>query len=311
MNKNNSTVLIYLFFFSLLEMILTFLIKYDLNSISISEFNILFIGNILPISIEIVLIILILMHLFIKKNIHISHRISIFIVISASFTLLLVGYITNKIGYQFNDNYIFNFPIKRVVTGGSLMFSFFLKIYLITLLINLFFNNSFVVYLKSLLSTLSVFILAFLTIFVLTTKNGFVSTNLKPSSSSIAVVLGAAVWNDKPSTLLIGRTKKASELLIHKKIAKIQFTGSNAPGEISEASAAYNYAISLGVKKHLLAIEETTTTTTEQIKFIKKNLVKIQGNYSVIIISDQFHLTRVLEICKFFDVYTGWPENDP
>ena len=58
----------------------------------------------------------------------------------------------------------------------------------------------------------------------------------------------------------------------------------------------------MGVKKHLLAIEETTTTTTEQIKFIKKNLVKIQGNYSVIIISDQFHLTRVLEICKFFDV---------
>jgi len=302
MNKNNSSVLIYLFFISLLELILTFLIKYDLNAIAFIEFNLLFIGNIIHLSVEIVLITLIITHIFSKRNINLSHKISIATLVSTSFILLLLSYLTNKMGYQFPNDYVLNYSIKRVVTGGSLMFSFFLKLYLITLLVNLFFNSSFVVYLKSLLTSLFVFILAFLTIFVLTTKNGFVPSNLKPSNSTIGVVLGAAVWNDKPSTLLIGRTKKASELLRNKKIAKIQLTGSNAPGEISEASAAYNFAISLGVKKHFMNVEENTTTTTEQIKFIKKNLVNTKEKYSILIISDQFHLTRVLEICKFFDV---------
>lgn len=302
MNKNNSTVLIYLFFVSLLEMILTFLIKYDLNSISIRQFNIFFIGNLLPICIELILVILLVTQLFNKKSILTSHKVSLAVLITISFILLFTSYLTNKIGYKFPEEYIFNYPFKRVIIGGSLMVSFFIKLYLIILLINLFFNSNFIVYLKSLLTTLFVIIIAFLTIFVLTTKNAYSSSKLKPSSKSVGVVLGAAVWNDKPSTLLIGRIKKAEELLRNKRISKIQLTGSNAPGEISEAKAAYNYGLSLGIKKHLMIIEDKTTTTTEQIQFIKRELVKNQSNYSILIISDQFHLTRVLEICKFFNV---------
>ena len=302
MNKNNSTILIYIFTISLLELLLTFMIKYDLNSIAIGEFNLFYIGNILPISIELILILFVLGHLFSKKTIKITHQIILFVFITTSFGLLLASYLTNKIGFNFPNEYIFNYPYSRVVPGAALMISFFIKLLMITLLLNLFFNSSFIVYLKSIFTTLLIFVISFVSIFVFTTKNGYKATSLKLSNKTIAVVLGAAVWKDKPSTLFKGRIIKAEELLKEKKIVKIQFTGSNAPGEISEARGAYNYALSLGIKKHLMSIEEETTTTTEQIKFIKNNIANNRKYSSVIIISDQFHLTRVLEICKFFDV---------
>ena len=302
MNKKNSTILIYIFIVSLLELILTFLIKYDLNSIPTKEFNLFYIGNILPISIEFILILFIVAQFLSKKEIKIFHQVVLFVFITTSFSLLLASYLTNKIGFNFPNEYIFNYPYSRVIHGAALMISFSLKLFLITLLLNLFFNSSFIVYLKSVFTTLIIFIIAFISIFVFTTKNGYDVTNLKPSNRTIAVVLGAAVWKDKPSTLFKGRIIKAEELIRAKKISKIQFTGSNAPGEISEAKGAYNFALSHGIKKHLMSIEEETTTTTEQIKYIKNNIANNSKYASILIISDQFHLTRVLEICKFFDV---------
>ncbi len=302
MNKQNSTVLIYIFIVSFLELILTFLIKYDLNGISIDEFSLFYIGNILPIAIEVFLLLLVIGQLLRKGNISALHRGVLFLLATISFILLLASYLTQKLGFTFPTEYIFNYPYSRVVPGIAQMLSFSTKIFLITLLLNLFFNNGAIVYLKSLFTTIFVFVVAFATIFVFTTKKSYSSIGVKPASNRIAVVLGAAVWSDKPSTLLKGRTRKAEQLLRGKKISKIQFTGSNAPGEISEAKAAYNYARSLGIKKHLMNTEEKTTTTTEQIKFIKNNLLKNKKYTSLIIISDQFHLTRVLEICKFFSV---------
>jgi len=302
MNKNNSTILIYIFTISLLELILTFLIKYDLNSIPIRDFNLFYIGNILPVGLELVLILFIFGQLFSKKKIQISHQVILFLFITTSFALLLASYLVNKIGFNFPSEYIFNYPYSRVVPGAALMISFFLKLFTITLLLNLFFNSNYVVYLKSMVTTLFIFLIGFLTIFAFTTKNGFSSEKLKPSSKTLGVVLGAAVWNDKPSTLFKGRIEKATELVKNKRASHIQLTGSNAPGEISEAKAAYYYALSLGIKKHFMDTEENTTTTTEQIKFIKKNLANNRNYSSILIVSDQFHLTRVLEICKFFGV---------
>lgn len=182
------------------------------------------------------------------------------------------------------------------------MTSFFIKIYIITLLVNLFFNSGIVVYLKSLLTTLFVFIISVALVYFFTTKNGYDNIEILQSNKTIAVVLGAAVWNDAPSTLFKGRIEKANELLQEHKISKIQLTGSNAPGEISEAKAAFNYGLKLGIRRHLMNVEENTTTTSEQIKFIKKHIVNSRKYNNILIVSDQFHLTRVLEICKFFDV---------
>ncbi len=51
-----------------------------------------------------------------------------------------------------------------------------------------------------------------------------------------------------------------------------------------------------------MLIEEKTSTTAEQIKFIRNNLSSNPHFHSILIISDQFHLARVMQMCNFFGV---------
>jgi vancomycin permeability regulator SanA len=279
------------------------MIKYDLNSLSIQNFNLFYIGNLIPIILEVVLLLFVIGHLFRKNSIQFPHKISLSLLPTISVVLLLVSYLAMKMNYHFTDEYIFSYPIKKVVIGGALLLAFILEVYIIMLLLNLFFNKSFVVYLKSFVTTLFILTIVFGSIFVFTTKNVYSSDKLKPSNNRIGVVLGAAVWhNGKPSPVFRGRIDKANYLLKTKNISKIQLTGSNAPGEVSEARTAFKYAFNHGVKKHLMLLEENTTTTTEQIKYIKSKFSNNPNYSSILIISDQFHLTRVLEISKFFGV---------
>ena len=222
MNKNNSSILIYIFLISLLELLLIFLIKYDLNSVAIAEFNIFYIGNIIPLSLQVLLFIFLIGQLFSKNSIPLTHQFVLFILSTVSLTFLLASYLANKLGFSFPNEYIFNYPFERVIPGFALMASFFIKVYLLTLLLNLFFNNGFVVYVKSLLTTIFVFVIAIALIFVLSTKNGYDNLEIKQSNKAVAVVLGAAVWNTEPSTLFKGRIIKASELLKNRKKLSIQ-----------------------------------------------------------------------------------------
>ncbi|MBI9070339.1 MAG: YdcF family protein [Melioribacteraceae bacterium] len=121
--------------------------------------------------------------------------------------------------------------------------------------------------------------------------------------SEIAVVLGAAVYRDnKPSPILKGRIEKAKELIQNNEIGKVQLTGGKAPGEITEGMCAYNYLIEKGIDEDKLLLEEDTKTTSEQIRFIKNNLVNKKGFDKIIVISDSFHLVRILEMSKFFNI---------
>jgi len=279
------------------------MIKYDLNALPINNFNLFYVGNLIPIILEVVLLLFLFGQMLNKKSLLFSQKMNLVLLMSITFGLLLTSYLAVKMGVKFPDDYLFSYPLKKVIIGGTLLLSLILELFIITLLLNLFFNKGFIVYLKSSFTTIFILIISFGSIFVFTTRNGYNEDNLKPSNRSIAVVLGAAVWSDnKPSPIFKGRIEKANELIKNKRISKIQLTGSNAPGEISEARTAYKYGLNLGIKKHVMLIEEKTTTTTEQIKFIKKELSNSHNYTSILIISDQFHLTRVLEICKFFDV---------
>jgi uncharacterized SAM-binding protein YcdF (DUF218 family) len=79
-------------------------------------------------------------------------------------------------------------------------------------------------------------------------------------------------------------------------------TGSNAPGEMTEADVAFEYAKSKGVDIALIEVESKTTSTNEQIRFIKDNLAVRDDIKDIIIISDSYHLPRVMEISKFYNV---------
>jgi vancomycin permeability regulator SanA len=118
-----------------------------------------------------------------------------------------------------------------------------------------------------------------------------------------AVVLGAAVWsNNQPSTIFEGRIKKVHQLSSVGKVGTVQFTGGNAPGEISEALAASNYYNSLGATGSRLEIEEQTSTTAQQVEFTRNKYFRQERPVRVVLISDDFHLPRALEMCRFFNI---------
>ncbi|MEP0860435.1 MAG: YdcF family protein [Ignavibacterium sp.] len=122
---------------------------------------------------------------------------------------------------------------------------------------------------------------------------------LDKKTSYTVVVLGAAVWSDnKPSPILAARVDKAIDLLKNFNIDKLYLTGSNAPGELSEAEVALKYLESKKVSFQKVITENNTTSTTEQIQFIK-NKLSDESKRNLIIVSDSFHLVRIKEISKF------------
>lgn len=110
------------------------------------------------------------------------------------------------------------------------------------------------------------------------------------------------MWSgNRPSPIFLGRIDKGAKLYKQKAIKKIQLTGGNAPGEVSEAKAAFNYLIEHHkLDSNSILIEELTSTTNEQIRYIRNNFIKEESSSNFIFISDEFHLMRITEMAKFY-----------
>ena len=67
-NTKNSNVIIYMFFLSILNVLMIYLIKYDLNSIPIKNFSLDNLGNLAPLIIEWVFLILLFISLIVEKE---------------------------------------------------------------------------------------------------------------------------------------------------------------------------------------------------------------------------------------------------
>jgi uncharacterized SAM-binding protein YcdF (DUF218 family) len=123
---------------------------------------------------------------------------------------------------------------------------------------------------------------------------------------NVAVVLGAAVWsNNIPSPSLASRAEKALELYKIGVVKKIQLTGGNAPGELSEAEVAYRYLKLKGVDTNNMWIEKKTSNTAEQVRFVKEELIDRKHIENIVFVSNSYHLTRINEICSFYKINAG------
>ena len=292
-----------MFFTSLLNLLIVFLVKYDLNSISVRNFDITNVGNLFPITLQVFFLLILFISLFVRSEFSSTTKALLFLMSIISLVLLVFGYLHNKFNINYLNEYIFGYPTQKVINGIFLSGGFFIQVFLAILLFNLLFNQTYISYVRSLLVTVAFLVIIFVSVFIFTTVQEFRVVNVKPGSNNVAVVLGAAVWqHDQPSPIFKGRIEKANQLYRSKKIYKIQLCGGNAPGEVSEAKAALEYAIKLNIRRHAIMIEEETSTTVEQIKYIRTHLA-LNPNYNeIFIISDQFHLARVKEISKFFGV---------
>lgn len=234
-----------------------------------------------------------------RKDINILLGIGVFLFIP----LVIIGVISLS-GISMGPAYIFSVPIKKVYLGLLFFLELFFELYLLFIVWGFVVDRKFFSYVRSVyISLISLFFLMFFAFcYTLKYSNGESEIG-KSETYDVAVILGAAVWShDRPSPIFEGRIKKAFDLYTEKRISKIQLTGGNAPGEISEAETAFNYLTDLGVDKDDIVIEKSTSATSEQINFIYNDLIKRHHFSKILIISDAFHLPRILEISKFYGI---------
>jgi vancomycin permeability regulator SanA len=289
--------------FFIVQLVALFSLKYFNQNLSLSEFKIGFIGNVFLLLIYLMII----SGLFINSIIggkKISNK-YIFSFIIISWLLLFLAFLSTKIDFGLAKIYLFGQPGNKLLSG--LLYSFFL-IGLFAILFHIWISSiskSKAAFIKSIFSSILMLLIFLILTFIYTTSFGYAAGNwkLNRNSNNMAVVLGAAVWSGNlPSPTLSGRVDKALELVNNGFAGKILVTGSSAPGELTEAEVALNYLLAKGIDTSIVSIETTTTSTTEQIQFIRNNLIASPNLADIIVISDPYHLPRVIEISKFFNL---------
>ena len=304
-SKSNITYIGVLAFILILLFDLTFLfyLKYRNQNLSLDEFSFINFGNLLNIS-SVLLIVIGLVLAFLKKQ-SINKIKLVWILILILQVNLILAYFVADFKLPFDKYYLLGQPGNRLFIGLvyiSLQFIQFTIMFVILLSLLQVKN---LLFLRSLLNSflLMFAILIFSFVFIVMKENQFDQKLLKKENENIAVVLGAAVWSgNKPSPSLAARVDRALDLLDDGEVSSIFLTGSNAPGELAESEVAYRYIKSKRGHLENIFIEKNTTSTNEQIRFIKKNLIKDGDKKNIVIVSDGYHLVRIIEISKFHNI---------
>ena len=297
-----SKLIVFLYVIPVVEILVLFIIKYFNVNSGLNGFKITYTGNV----VEIVLALLLLSGIFflsLKKDIFdksLKYLLAVSLIYLGTELVALFFILTN---INVSDIFILGYPFKKVFIAALLISYKLIYIYLIIFVWLSAFSKRRNIFVTSVIITLLTTVIFILLSYVynLSYEPPKISGR---NGNNLAVVMGAAVWSKNiPSPLFRGRILKAAELYRNGFVNKIQVTGGNAPGEISEARAAYNLLVNhFNVKPEDVLVEENTTTTYEQIKFIKRRLNNIYRNGKIFIVSDKFHLRRVLEMCDFLNV---------
>lgn len=282
-------------FLELFTLFFFFFLKYHINQYSIYNFNPYYFGNFIIGIISIINILLILVISIRyprsdKKSTGILHR---FILIKCS--ALLIVFLLALLGIRDTEMMWGTFSLNKFAPVLFFFIYVVLSLYQMVVAVFLGLNNK-INFQKTLYSFLVLVFVFFIFTFLK------VSTSVDQTKSikaDFGIIMGAAVYrNNLPSPLFEGRIKKGLELYKSKKVKKLQVTGNNAPGEISEALSASNYLRKYGVHQSSILIEDNSRTTADQLKFIES---EFGGNGAkLVIISDEFHSQRIYEMAKFY-----------
>ena len=121
-------------------------------------------------------------------------------------------------------------------------------------------------------------------------------------SADFAIVLGAAVVDNRPSPVFAARLDHAIDLYDADRVQGLILTGGqSAEDVVSEAAAARRYAMDRGVPSHAIAIEELSRTTMGNLREARTMMTRIDAT-SALIVSDPLHLRRAMAMADRLDM---------
>jgi vancomycin permeability regulator SanA len=299
-NKKDVSLIIFAILIALLDLLFLYYVKYSNQHLTLSDFNLFNIGNIINLLSTFFLVLGLFIGL-INGSLENKTKFIITIMVMQNLFFILAALLSNmKVAPS--EYYIFNEPAEKIIDGLLyLLFQLFQFTLVSYVWLNIANKKKFVI-IESFFNSVILFLIIMGFTFLFEWFTPIHENDTIKSNKGIAVVLGAAVWqNNLPSPSLRKRIDKALMLYKIGVVKKIQLTGGNAPGELSEAEVGYKYLLTKGMNPKDILLEERTSSTAEQISFIKKNLLKRNKN-DIIIVSDAYHLPRVKEICKFNNI---------
>ncbi|MDP3582277.1 MAG: YdcF family protein [Ignavibacteria bacterium] len=302
--NSSNTGIILAGLFALLYFIFLIYLKYDLNDIPLKEIRFDYIGNVMNGIVTVILIIALVVIRFLNRSLDSKKVLFINTLMMLSLALLLAVWMLAKLNFLHTDKMIFNFPLKKVYMGAAYVISLFIQVYSLNYLWGWIIGNDSLLELRTAIRTIVaiVVLMVFSLVFVWNVR-AFSQSRIENQTFTYGCIPGAAVYSKgNPSPIFEKRIRKALELYQKGSIKKVILTGGRAPGEMTEAEAAKKYLINLGVAKKNIVIENRSSTTTEQIQYLRKNFGNETTRDSVLIISDGFHLSRITQIAKFYRV---------
>jgi uncharacterized SAM-binding protein YcdF (DUF218 family) len=119
-----------------------------------------------------------------------------------------------------------------------------------------------------------------------------------PSPADAALVLGAGVWDSRPSPVFEERIRHAIYLYREGQVKALIFTGGLGAGDrLAEAEAARAYALARGVPGEHIYCETVSRITYENIVQASQ-IVDRQGFTRILVVSDPLHMKRAVAMAR-------------
>lgn len=156
---------------------------------------------------------------------------------------------------------------------------------------------------KPLIILIELIVLTGLLLFVVVEALIFTKAAKKPErEADYLIVLGAKVNGTKPSHILYKRIEKAYEYLEGHPDCKVIVSGGKGEDEgISEAEAMRNGLLERGIEENRIILEDTSTSTKENLDNSKAILEELGVDVSqtnILVVTTNFHVFRALGIAK-------------
>ncbi len=115
------------------------------------------------------------------------------------------------------------------------------------------------------------------------------------------IVLGAAVYGDRPSLTLVRRLEGARDYLLAYPESRAIVSGGMGKGEdITEAEAMRDWLVANGISEDRILLEDRATSTQENLSF-SFDIIRSQGDDpdgNVAIVSSAYHLFRAKSMAR-------------
>ncbi|GIH26431.1 membrane protein [Acrocarpospora phusangensis] len=113
-------------------------------------------------------------------------------------------------------------------------------------------------------------------------------------AAPVALVLGAGIWGEQPSTMLRTRLDIAGTLYAQGKVKALLVSGDNHVKSYDEPTVMRDYLIARGVPAQKIVLDYAGFDTWDSCVRAKK----IFGARAVTVVTQNFHLPRAVALCR-------------